>query len=200
MSLSEPRPTLDLAALDDAALLHWVWNRLAAAADTPEDSMHLHVLATTAEGGGPDARLMVLRGASEVQGAIWYHADAASTKIRQMQADPAACVVVYDAPTDLQLRLRGTASIVTSDEEIRAHWHHIRAIVQQLRHDTGEAPPHDLRLEALNRSDHDPAWQPDHFAVIQIHPNTIDVLSPQNGAPRRRRLTVEHQHSRDDAH
>ncbi len=199
MSLSQTHPTPDLSALDDSAVLSWVWDRLSAAADAPEDSMHLQVLTTIAEDAGPDARLMVLRGVSKEQRAIWYHADAASAKVRQVQADPRVCVVVYDAGADLQLRLRGTASIVTSDEEIRAHWHHIRAIVQQLRRDTADTPPHDLRLEALNRSDHDPGWQPDHFAVIQVHPTSIDVLAPHNGAPRRRRLTIGDCHEADPA-
>ncbi len=190
MRHAEPFLPLSLDGPDDARIMQWVWNRLAAAADAPEDSMHLQVLATTAKDGGPDARLMVLRGASAEQRSIWYHADAASTKVKQLQAAPYACVVAYDVTTDLQLRLRGPASIVTSNEEILAHWHHIRSIVQQLRHETSEVPPHDLRLEALSRSDHDPAWQPGHFAVIQVHPTDIDILTPHEGKMRRRRITV----------
>jgi len=97
---------------------------------------------------------------------------------------------VYDPQSELQLRLRGTASLVESEEEIRAHWQHIRALVQQLRQGDAASPAHDLRLDALNRSDHDPWWQPDQFAVIEFNADVIDLHVPHAGRPVRRTITA----------
>jgi hypothetical protein len=188
--VTPPTHIPDPTTATDESLATWVWGRLAAAADEPNDPMHLHVLCTTDERTAPDARLMVLRGASRELNSLWYHADATSTKVKQIERNAAACVVIYDRPTDTQIRVHGDARIVQREEDIRAHWQHIRSLVQQLRHDDQASPPHDLRLEALNRSDHDSWWKPDHFAVIAMHPKTIDVHLPHAGHPRRRSLVV----------
>jgi len=176
--------------MDDAAVRSWVWSRLAVAADAPDDPLHLHVLSTIAPHGEPDVRLMVIRGVAADHARLWYHADASSTKVAQIRANPAACLLVYDPQSELQLRLRGTASLVESEEEIRAHWQHIRALVQQLRQGDAASPAHDLRLDALNRSDHDPWWQPDQFAVIEFNADVIDLHVPHAGRPVRRTITA----------
>ena len=186
----QPPDIPDPTTATDESLATRVWGRLTAAADEPIDPMHLHVLSTVGDNDAPDSRLMVLRGASQQFNTLWYHADAASAKVRQIERRPAACIVVYDRPTDTQIRIHGDARIVRSEEEVRAHWQHIRSLVQQLRHDEHAAPPHDLRLDALSRSDHDSWWQPDHFAVIALQPHTIDVHIPHAGHPRRRSLTA----------
>ena len=180
----------DPSTLASDEVISSVWNRLAAAADDPEDPMHLQVLATKRLDGSPDARLMVLRGVSIERGVLWYHADSGSEKIRQIDSDARVAVVVYDPATDLQLRLHGICQSIHSEEELRAHWQHMRSIVQQLRHDAIEPPPHDLRLDALNRSDHDLWWQPDHFAVLEFVPLTFDVHVPHAGHPYRRTVQL----------
>ncbi|MDP6987230.1 MAG: pyridoxamine 5'-phosphate oxidase family protein [Phycisphaerales bacterium] len=171
------------STLDDAALATCVWTRLHAAADQPTDPMHLHVLSTRTLDGSPDARLMVLRGVSQKRGTLWYHADAGSEKVRQLDTDARICVVIYDPQTDLQIRLYGIGRSVRSEEELQAHWQHMRSIVEQLRHDAVDPPPHDLRLDALKRSDQDPWWQPDHFAVIEIIPTRFEIHIPHAGHP-----------------
>jgi general stress protein 26/nucleotide-binding universal stress UspA family protein len=191
---AQPTPLLpsgtDPAALEDTAFAACVWARLHAAADQPADAMHMHVLSTRMLDGSPDARLMVLRGVSQQRGTLWYHGDAGSEKVRQLDTDARACVVIYDPLTDVQIRLYGIGRSVHSDEELQTHWQHIRSIVEQLRRDSAEPPAHDLRLDALNRSDQDPWWQPDHFAVIEIIPTRFDVHIPRAGHPYRRRVQL----------
>ncbi len=185
----------DLDTNSDRDVVAWVCDRLSLAADTPSDSMHLQLLATLDTSGCPDARLMVLRGVSLERPALWFHADAQSRKIAQIKANPAASVVAFDPSNDLQIRLRGHAVLVTSDEELRAHWQHIRALVQHLRHDEASTPAHDLRLDALNRSDHDPWWKPDHFAVIEFRPDHLDLHVPHNGHPTSRSISLPTHHA-----
>lgn len=191
---ANPTPLLpadtDPATLDDAAFAACVWARLHAAADQPSDAMHLHVLSTRTLDGSPDARLMVLRGVSQTRGTLWYHADAGSEKVRQLDTDARACVLIYDRLTDLQIRLYGIGRSVRSEQELQAHWQHMRSLVEQLRNDAADTPPHDLRLDAMNRSDQDPWWQPDHFAVIEIIPTSLDVHIPHAGHPYRRTVQL----------
>ena len=96
--------------------------RAEAAADDAAHPMRLVVLATTTADGGPDARIMVLRGADPRRGKLWFHTDRRSNKVEQLRRSSTLCGVAYDVRDGIQLRLRGDATIHEASPLADRHW------------------------------------------------------------------------------
>lgn len=121
--LEQPRVEYRVGVLSEADLdggpiaLARRWLDEAVAADLPEPTAV--TLATVAEHGLPDARMVLLRGLDE-HGAVWF-TNARSAKGRQLAAVPHAALVAYWPQLERQLRLRGPVAPV-SDAEADAYF------------------------------------------------------------------------------
>lgn len=98
------------------------WDRLAAAADDRGHPMRLHSFATIDADGGPDSRILILRGARRETARLWYHTDVRSRKVAQLAADHRACALCYDPGDGTQMRISGTVAVHCDDELARRHW------------------------------------------------------------------------------
>ncbi len=71
-------------------------------------------LATTAPGGAPDARIVLLKGVDN--GGFVFYTNYGSRKGRQLAAQPQACLVFFWAPLERQIRIEGKVERVSSSD------------------------------------------------------------------------------------
>jgi hypothetical protein len=158
------------------------WRRLVRGADRRGDPMHLLVLATLDRAERPDARLMVLRGASRELSGLWFHTDGRARKARQIEVNRDACVVGYDPGDRVQLRIFGRCSIHRDDEIADRHWEQIDLAVCRtygMPLPPGEPlPSPDPRVDAHHRRIEagEEMVGRENFAVIQLAVDAIEWL------------------------
>jgi pyridoxamine 5'-phosphate oxidase len=109
----------------DGALDH-LWVRLNEAARNPGSPLRPLVVANSAA-DGPDARVMLLRGADRGAASLVFHTDSRSPKFAGFISDPDVAIIGYDDADAYQLRLRGTAQFEPYGPERDAAWKAVRA-------------------------------------------------------------------------
>ncbi len=180
------RPPIEYERIADEA-----WAGLAAGADDPADPMRLGVLATVNPDEGPDARLLILRGASRPEARLWFHSDSRSKKIVQARAAPTVVALFYDPRDGVQLRVYGEISVHTSDELAERHWQQLelaaRSVFAQPRPPGAAAPRRDPRFQAKVKElgQTGKVRGRENFAVLQLDIDTIDWLQVCADADRR---------------
>jgi general stress protein 26 len=167
------------------------WRLLESASDDPVHPMRLCVLATVEPGEGPDARLMLLRGAHRNGGRLWFHTDRRSDKVQQLRVRPAVCAVAYEPQLGVQLRVRGAALLHEADEAASLHWEQIGAATRAL-YAAPESPGDPLRqpdprLMCLKRAldAGAEAAARGNFAVLEVIVRVIEWLQVHDDAQRR---------------
>ncbi|WP_371056578.1 pyridoxamine 5'-phosphate oxidase family protein [Rhodosalinus sp. K401] len=90
-----------------------VWQRLGrGVADRRAPARH-PTLATLGTDCAPEARTVVLRGASEAAGSVTIYTDAASAKVAELAREPRAALHVWEPKDRLQIRLALTVELRT---------------------------------------------------------------------------------------
>ena len=118
MSLGDRRSDYDWGTLersdlaDDPIVQWWTWYEAAAAAGVEEPNAMS--VATIAEDGRPDARLVLARGVDE-RGFAFY-TNLRSAKARQLAARPVAAATFAWLELHRQVRVRGEVEPVAADE------------------------------------------------------------------------------------
>lgn len=74
---------------------------------------HVPIVATIDDHGAPSQRVMILRECDWENRRLRFHTDIRSDKVAQIGGNIAASVLIYDEAAKLQLRMTGTAQIVT---------------------------------------------------------------------------------------
>jgi hypothetical protein len=110
-----PPPTLDEAERD-------AWDRLLAGASRASHPFHTMSVATVGLDGTPQCRTVVLRKVSREARELWFHTDARSPKVRELQQSPVASLLLYDAAEKTQVRLDCRVRVHTQDEAAKARW------------------------------------------------------------------------------
>lgn len=165
----------DAAPLE--SLLRDAWQRLRrGVADRRAPARH-PVLATQALGGGGEARTVVLRAASPSAGIVEVHTDTLSGKVRELEAEPRATLLVWDAKARLQIRLRVTTHLVHADSEAWAQ------MPQASRGAYGGDPPPGRPIAAPEA--HAPGAARERFTRVVCTIDEIELL--HLGAERHRR-------------
>lgn len=100
-----------------------VWCLLEAAVVDPASALRWPVVATVSA-DGPSARLMVLRSADRVAGTLAFYTDQRAAKVAELTDDPRIAITGYDPASRLQLRLYGTATLLTGSP-VSKRWHAI---------------------------------------------------------------------------
>ena len=154
-------PTLD-------SLLRDAWQRLCrGVADRRAPARH-PVLATQGVGGGGEARTVVLRAASPSAGTVEIHTDALSAKVCELEAEPRATLLVWDAKARLQIRLRVTARLVHADGEAWAR------VPQAARGTYGGDPPPGQGIPGPEA--HAPGAERQRFTRVVCEIDEIELL------------------------
>jgi pyridoxine/pyridoxamine 5'-phosphate oxidase len=153
--------------------------------------MRLCTVASVDEENMPDARLLILRGASERHQCVWFHADCRSRKIGQIRRCTNVCIVNWDRRDGVALRLRGAVTVRLDDEVADQHWAQVEIAA---RHAYGLALPpgapineRDPRFErAIRDIDHDHEIRGrENFAVLEVRLEVIEWMQVTDDADRR---------------
>jgi hypothetical protein len=83
---------------------------------------HTPTLATIGLDGAPRARTLVLRGFDAPTRTLRLHSDRRSDKVAEVAREPRACLHLYDAGAQVQIRLEGAARVHHEDETAQAAW------------------------------------------------------------------------------
>ncbi|WP_338876525.1 pyridoxamine 5'-phosphate oxidase family protein [Spirosoma sp. SC4-14] len=108
-----------------AELEHTSWQQLASAPESEQDPFKFMTVATCTSKGA-DARMVVLRQVDAGRKYVWFHTDARSEKVIQLEAFPTATLLFWDNKKQLQLRLMVETRLHTddyvADDQWRALW------------------------------------------------------------------------------
>lgn len=107
------------AELADA--LDIAWRLLGRGAADRRSPMHTPVVASVDADGRPQARVMVLRASDRGAAALRFHTDARSPKCRALDG-AAVAVTLYHPGEAIQLRIAGTARVVTEGADVDRIW------------------------------------------------------------------------------
>lgn len=93
-----------------------VWDRLERGAAKSDDPFRFVTLATIGA-DGPEARTVGLRGAARGARTVEVHSDMRTGKVRALERDPRAEMLLWDAATQVQLRLAVRMTLVPADAD-----------------------------------------------------------------------------------
>jgi len=161
-------------------LLARAWQELSAGAGDAITPGHRVVLATL-NASGPEARMVVLRGADPQAGTVDIHTDATSCKIGDLRADPRAALHFWCDAQQLQLRLRGNMTITTGPETTDA-WASLRTTA---RFSYGVKPAPGTPIDTSDAYSRIP--DPGQFAVLTLCVDDIDIVHLSDDYHRRAR-------------
>ncbi|WP_293367883.1 pyridoxamine 5'-phosphate oxidase family protein [Nevskia sp.] len=180
---------------DDAAFLDYVlddvWDILAQGVRVRFAAAHTPTLATVRQ-GLPTVRTVVLRAVSRAGALVFVHADRRSGKVRELGAQPACSLHIFDAGRRVQLRIEAQASIHLDDDIADAEWQRLRAQhrAQQRRAvaaiDAQTTP--DVAIDDVDGLAE--ADRRDDFAAIALHVTAIEWQHIGSRGQRRARFEI----------
>ena len=145
------------------------WERLSLASHA-RGSERFITLATIGLTGGPETRLVVLRGTDKSTGTLVVHTDSTSTKTREIAANPAAAIHYWAPQLDLQIRLRGQIT-VTTGETLRDTWN---TLPQASFATYGVTPRPGTKIPAADAYDLTPKFE--QFAQLTFTLTQADIV------------------------
>lgn len=151
-------------------VLENIWEALREAT-TQRTEFTRAALATVTTAGQPRVRSVILREFATHPERIGFATDVRSAKIAEIHANPQVALAFYDAMTDTQLRIEGTAVVVTDHDQRQRAWQHLTLHSKQLYADP--AIP-GTPLEADETSDERTAFE--RFAWVSIDIASRDWL------------------------
>jgi len=92
--------------------------RLSLAAKDRKSPMHVPTVVTS----DVDARVMVLRAFDADAWTLRFHTDTRAPKVAVIESDPRIGVLLYDKSAKIQMRVRGTGTILRDDPVTDAAW------------------------------------------------------------------------------
>jgi hypothetical protein len=150
-------------------VLERIWETLRQAT-TQRTGFTLATLATVTTTGQPRARSVILREFATAPERIAFATDARSAKVAEIQANPRVALACYDPSTDTQLRIEGTASVVTDELERQRIWQNLAEHSKEI-YANPAAPGTPLAVEA---SDEQPVFN--RFAWVSTAIESVDWL------------------------
>ena len=173
-------------------VLAQAWRLLVRGGADRKSPIHTPVVASVDAHGLPQARVMVLRQADPAGARLRFHTDARSPKVRELDGRPVA-VLGYHPGENVQLRIAGTARVLTADDAVDSLWNQSTLFARRC-YLAEHAPGTPLPGPASGL----PAWiegqQPTaeqigparpNFAVLWVSVTAIDWLHLANSGHRR---------------
>lgn len=154
------------------------WGQMEEGARNRKSGFHHAVVATE----GPDARVMILRGADQEKGAAWFHTDARAPKGTSFPGSVG--LVFYDPALGLQVRCRGEGELLAEGPVVEAAWSQTRLFSRRC-YLSGLAPGTATDEPDPGLPDHlrhrDPTEEESeagrvNFAVLMVEVRRMDVL------------------------
>ena len=161
------------------ALLNMVWTQLERGAGNAQVPARLVVLASVDAQGGPRARMVALRAADRTGASLKIHTDASTQKVRELRANPQTEIHVWIEPVQLQIRLHGTASILTGTQ-VAGDW---SRVPKTSRGNFGVSPAPGTPIPEATAFERLPDRE--KFAVIDVRLDEIDVVQLSEPVHRR---------------
>ncbi|TXE20333.1 pyridoxamine 5'-phosphate oxidase [Psychroserpens burtonensis] len=127
------------------------------------------VLATN-ENGKPRQRTVVLRKTLSDLSLVFY-TDSRTQKIRDIQNNSEFSALFYHSKKLLQIRVEGTAELITDKAQIATYWHTIQEASKK-DYTTNIAPGTPIK----NPDDVDYKLEENYFCPVKLIPNTIEYL------------------------
>lgn len=158
-----------------------VWQRLARGTRDRRAATRNPTLATIGP-HGPEARTVVLRAVDADARTLEIHTDRRSAKVMELTKNPNAALHVWDAKANLQIRLRGIATLTHADA---GKWARIPETAQRVY---GGTPAPGLPIPRPDA--HDPAPNRDDFTRITLKITEIETLHLGSDLHRRARFTA----------
>jgi 3-hydroxyisobutyrate dehydrogenase len=169
------RPMFD--TLDD--VLGDAANRMIRAASDRKSAMHAPAVVTS----DIDARTMVLREFDRFAWTLRFHTDTRAPKVAAIEADPRMAVLFYDKGAKIQLRVRGTGTILRDDPLTDAAWANSDNFARRCYLGEGPGAPGDApvsglppEFEGVEPSDEQLFPARAHFAVLLVTLTEFDWL------------------------
>lgn len=100
------------------------WQRLTRGVADRHAAARHPIFATVSPNGQPEARTVVLRGASRADGTLEVHTDGGSDKVKSLRASPRAQLMVWDEKAKLQIRL-STRVTIHQGEDVADRWKNV---------------------------------------------------------------------------
>ncbi|MEM8630087.1 MAG: pyridoxamine 5'-phosphate oxidase family protein [Pseudomonadota bacterium] len=92
--------------------LDLAWRIIEAGVADPKAPARQVVFATCGRGGAPGARILILRAADRAAGTVEVHTDLASAKVTELERDPRAALLFWDAGAQVQIRLTAACTVL----------------------------------------------------------------------------------------
>lgn len=147
-----------------------MWSSLHQGVSDASHPARLPTLATLSPTGWPEARSVVLRGADQGRAQLVLHTDLFSHKVASLRATPRAALHIWDAASQLQIRLQADVD-VDSGPHLRVLWDKIPDHAQQ---SYGVTPPPGTEIEAALDYVKEP--DPNTFAVLRCDLVAVDLV------------------------
>jgi len=166
-----------------AQLEHDSWQQLASAPESEQDPFKLMTIATCTDKGA-DARMVVLRQVDATRKYVWFHTDARSEKVIQLEAFPMATLLFWDDKKQIQLRLVIETRLHTddyvADDQWRALWTGSRKLyLSELKPGTEQQNPYPGFPEHFGErlpTDEESEEGRKNFAVIECRVLSMEYL------------------------
>lgn len=104
-----------------------IWECLRAGAGPERSPFTMMQLATIGLDGSPTVRTIVLRRASEADNSVSFVTDLRSAKVKELRHSPLISLLGYDPVNNQQIRLEGTAEVLSEGERRAQIWETSRA-------------------------------------------------------------------------
>ena len=108
-------------------ILDKIWALLSKGVTDREEDFRLPVVVTNSK-QGPDARIVVLRGAYPDRNVLRFHTDIRSEKIESLKNNKQIYFLFYNKEEKIQVRATGTATIHYKDETTAESWKKIQSM------------------------------------------------------------------------
>jgi pyridoxamine 5'-phosphate oxidase len=146
--------------------------------------LHTPVVATVDADCLPQARVMVLRKADAAARTLRFHTDRRSAKAAELAGQTAVTVLGYDPAAKIQLRVRGTAAVMTEGDAVDQAW--AKTGMASRKCYLAEAGPGDVSAHATSglmpvfatRDPTEPESQPgrENFAILLVTVTSLEWL------------------------
>ncbi|UFH52884.1 pyridoxamine 5'-phosphate oxidase family protein [Spirosoma sp. KNUC1025] len=159
------------------------WHQLTTGSEQAQDGFHVMTVATCTNRGA-DARMVVLRKVDAVRKYAWFHTDARTEKVLQLEAFPTAALLFWDPERQVQLRLTVETRLHTDDYVADDHWKTLNDRERKLylsEYVPGTELPHPYPGFPESLADQDPGSEDEkagrkNFAVIECRVLAMEYL------------------------
>lgn len=163
------------------------FRRLADGMADRRSSFRTPALGTIDATGAPSLRTVVLRGFDPELLTLCIHTDLRAAKVAEMRAEPRVSLHVWDDEAQIQVRIRGWATLHSGDARAQAEWDRLHP-GSRATYATERTPGTRItRPTGLGRTSEGTAFQ--HLAVVDIAMLTLEWLRLAPDGQRRARFT-----------